>query len=375
MKNYLKVYMKKAIAILMFFVLTVCLLTACTANAYDKITTVSTPDNAATKSEATPSQADKTEYCSETASSAPTETAAADIAAETQAVNLIQATVTDALNERYDPYAVENTYSLSSDYLDKQSDTDYGKIIADYEYNSDAADDKKYCNILLPPGYNSDEEYPVMYVIHGWEGSHSDQIEPDSYLQIVYGNMLKLKETVPMIIVNVDMYTDKLSEKDNKTGEELRDIYDKVWDDIIYDLMPEIEDKFYVKTGRSNTAIAGVSHGGTEALMTYFQHPEKFGYVASYAPDPGVIPTNFYEEEYLNRAIFDKFPVPETQPYYLYMAVGTDDEYGIDVTVAYRDEFNKEGVKNQTDIVEGYEHDFIFWRVCFYNFLNKLFKN
>ena len=138
--------------------------------------------------------------------------------------------------------------------------------------------------------------------------------------------------------------------------------------------MPQIEDTFYVKPGRDNTAIAGVSHGGTEALMTYFQYPEKFGYVAAYASDPGIIPTDFYEEEYLNRPIYDKFPIPGFQPYYLYMAVGTDDEYGIDVTVAYRDELNKQGMRNQTDIVEGYEHDYYFWRLCFFNFLNKIFK-
>ncbi|MBQ3416936.1 MAG: hypothetical protein IJH32_03795 [Ruminococcus sp.] len=361
--------MRKILALLMCFMLVVLTLSACTAAASDELS--ATRDSVSTRSEATPSEAIKTEEPTEASTiytaSAETDSNTEQTVAASQALPAEDSPV-------FDPYAIENNYDIGSDILEKHSDTDYGKIIENYEYDSDAAGDKKYCNILLPPGYGDDEEYPVMYVIHGWDGSHTDQIEPDSYLQLVYGNMLKQGLTVPMIIVNVDMYTDKLSDKDSKTDEELRYIYDKVWDDIIYDLMPEIEEAFYVKTGRENTALAGVSHGGTEALMTYFQHPEKFGYVASYAADPGVIPTDFYEEEYLNEAIFDKFPVPQIQPYYLYMAVGTNDEYGIDVTVAYRDAFNKEGIKNQTDVVEGYEHDFYFWRLCFYNFLNKIFK-
>ena len=32
------------------------------------------------------------------------------------------------------------------------------------------------------------------------------------------------------------------------------------------------------------------------------------------------------------------------------------------------------GYQNQTDVVKGYEHDYIFWRVGFYNFLHKIFR-
>lgn len=364
--------MKKVLSVLLCLVILVFTLTTCTVSVADRHS--STPDNAATDLEATPEAVRIiAEYQSFPQETQPAE-ALTDVESDVEQFIYEEEIITTVTDAVFDPYAIENEYVIGDYFFDKHPSTDYGKIIEDYEYESDAAGDFKYCNILLPPGYSADYDYPVLYVIHGWDGSHTDQIEPDSYLQILYGNMLKENLTVPMIIVNVDMYTDKLEDKDNKTDEELRDIYDKVWDDIIYDLMPEIENNFYVKPGRDNTALAGVSHGGTEALMTYFQHPEKFGYIASYAADPGVIPTDFYEEEYLNRAIFDKFPIPDVEPYYLYLAVGTDDEYGIDVTVAYRDELNKSGMRNQTDVVEGYEHNYFFWRLCFYNFLYKIFK-
>ena len=359
--------MKKILALAICLIIPLFVVITCIASASEEHG--ATP-NSATILEATPIEAVNT-------LSPPPGTQA--VASTSQKTESTQAENSEPSSEAdpnvFDPYATENDYMIGDYMFDKHPNTDYGKILEEYEYDSDAAGDKKYCNILLPPGYCADYDYPVMYVIHGWDGSHTDQIEPDSYLTLLYGNMLKENLTIPMIIVNVDMYTDKLADKDSKTDEDLRDIYDRVWDDIVYDLMPEIENNFFVKTGRENTALAGVSHGGTEALMTYFQHPEKFGYVASYAADSGVISTNFYEEEYLNRAIFDKVPIPENEPYYLYMAVGTNDEYGTDVTVAYHEELDKYGMKNQTDVVEGYEHDYFFWRLCFYNFLTKIFRN
>lgn len=365
--------MKKVLAALIGLTILIFAVITCSVSASNR--NGATPDSA-TNLEATPLQAIFTETDTQRPTLPPkTQSPSSSDASQTKETELTNQTQpsSESAEGVADLYAIENNYHIDEYLFDKHPSVDYGTIIEEYEYDSDAAGDKKYCNILLPPGYSADNDYPVMYVIHGWDGSHTDQIEPDSYLQLLYGNMLKENLTIPMIIVNVDMYTDKLADKDSKTDEELRDIYDKVWDDIIYDLMPEIENNFFVKPGKDNTALAGVSHGGTEALMTYFQHPEKFGYVASYAADPGVIPTNFYEEEYLNRAIFDKFPIPETEPYYLYLAVGTDDEYGIDVTVAYHEELDKYGMKNQTDVVEGYEHDYFFWRLCFYNFLNKIF--
>ena len=62
-------------------------------------------------------------------------------------------------------------------------------------------------------------------------------------------------------------------------------------------------------------------------------------------------------------------------PYYLYMSVGSKNPWNIDCTLYYRDVLNKMGVKNQTDLVEGYEHDSNFWQQCFYNYLNKIFRS
>ena len=299
-----------------------------------------------------------------------------DSSTQTQNANLTQSVTNKSDDDKFNPYLTENKYDIGEEMFEKRNDVDYGTVLKDVIYFSQTAGDNKQCNILLPAGYNENNQYPVMYIFHGFGGSHSDQIDDDSYVTLLYGNMLHDNLTVPQIIVNVDMYTDKQSEKSDKSDEELRYIYDKAIDDVAKDLMPFIENNYSVKTGRENTAVAGMSEGGAKSLCTGFKWLDKFGYIASFAPDLGVIPTEFYKGTYWNTPYLEEFPQPtdENTPFYLYLAVGSEDPWNIDCTLYYKQVFDEMGIKNQTDYVDGYEHNHIFWRQCFYNFLSKIFK-
>lgn len=278
----------------------------------------------------------------------------------------------------YDPYSVENKYDIPDSYFEKKDGVDYGTVKKDVTYYSTTAGDNKQCNILLPAGYDENRSYPVIYIFHGFGGSHSDQIDDDSYVTLLYGNMLNDGLTVPMILVNVDMYTDKQADKESKTEEELRYIYDMVIDDVAVDLIPYIEKNYPVKTGRENTAVAGMSEGGAKSLCTGFKWLDKFGYIAGFAPDTNVIPIgeNYMDSFWTVPYFPDGFPQPtaNTTPYYLYMSVGSEGPWNIEGTLYYRDVLNEMGVKNQTDLVDGYGHDYKFWRQCFYIFLSKIFQ-
>lgn len=276
----------------------------------------------------------------------------------------------------FDPYTVANRYDVGADMFEKRSDVDYGTLLQDVTYNSTIAEDNKQVNILLPAGYDENQTYPVTYVFHGFGGDHNSHIDTDSYLVLLYGNMLHDGLAIPQILVGMDMYTDKLADRESKSEEELRYIYDKAIKETGVDLMPFIEENYPVKTGRENTAIAGMSEGGAKSLCTGFEWLDKFGYIGAFAPDTGVIPTEYYKGTFWNTPYMEEFPQPTEQntPYYLYMAVGSEDPWNIDCTLYYRDVLNEMGVKNQTDLVDGYGHDYKFWRQCFYNYLTKVFK-
>lgn len=287
-------------------------------------------------------------------------------------------TVPEDTKPPFDPYEAENEYDLSSDWFEMHNGTDYGTLITDVEYFSTAADDYKRFNILLPPGYNKKNKYPVMYMIHGWGADYTAHVFEGSYLHTLYGNLYREKRCEPMIIVGVDMYTAKQSEKDENNGWHLRYSYDRVVDDIANDLMPYIKEHYSVAGGRENTAVAGVSEGGARSLCTGFAYPERFGYIASISPDGNAIAmTDNYMNSYWTVPYFeDGFPVPseENKPEYLYLAVGSKDPWNISFTAAYSDIFHGMGINNQYDYVEGFGHDSSFWRVCMFNFVQKIFK-
>lgn len=320
-----------------------------------------------------------------TACAAPQNSTTPDTAASTAVVptattsgEVPSAAPTTDADADFSPYAAENRYDIPDSMFEKRGDVDYGTVLKDVTYYSTTAGDNKQCNILLPAGYDENQRYPVMYVFHGFGGSHDNQIDTDSYVTLLYGNMLHDGLTVPQIIVNVDMYTDKQADKDKKTDEELRYSYDKAIDDVGVDLMPYIEEHYAVKTGRENTAIAGMSEGGAKSLCTGFRWLDKIGYIASFAPDTNVIAIgeNYMSSFWTVPYFKDGFPQPtaDNTPYYLYMTVGSEDPWNIEGTLHYRDVLNDMGVKNQTDYVDGYGHDYKFWRQCFYNFLTKDFR-
>ena len=89
-----------------------------------------------------------------------------------------------------DLYAMETYDTVPEDLLEWHDDVDYGTIDEDVEYYSATAGDSKYCNVLLPAGYDESQEYPVLYMIHGWGGSYDSHVYDGSDLQILYGNML-----------------------------------------------------------------------------------------------------------------------------------------------------------------------------------------
>ena len=277
----------------------------------------------------------------------------------------------------FDPHATANVYDLSSAWFERQSGTDYGTLLTDVAYFSTTADDTKRVNILLPPNYDENSAYPVLYMIHGWGGDYTAHLYEGSYLHMVYGNMYREGLAKPMIIVGVDMYTGKQSVKDDLDGYGLRAAYDKTVDDIAVDLMPFMKAHYAVAEGRENTAVAGVSEGGAKSLCTGFQWLDRIGYIAGIAPDGNVIAVgDYYSGSYWSIPYFDSLPRPtaDTMPLYLYLAVGSEDPYNIRCTQYYSEVFRDMGLGYQFDYVEGYAHNSDFWRVCMYNFLGKIFK-
>lgn len=158
-----------------------------------------------------------------------------------------------------------------------------------YSYYSYTRGRTAYVNILLPRDYSEDIKYPVVYLLHGYGKTEDSLTEPEMALSEILTNLQIRGEAKDMIIVLPYVYCNKEHEIDPGLSLESLQSYDNFVNDLMYDLMPFINENFSVATGRENTAISGFSMGGRESMYIGFMHPETFGFIGCAAPAPGLI--------------------------------------------------------------------------------------
>ena len=132
---------------------------------------------------------------------------------------------------------------------------DYGTIEKKTYFSKDAQREKNL-NILLPPGYDKNQSYPVMYVFHGIFGSEDSMISEDMKIQTMLGNLVASGEAEKMIIVFPQMFTTKDDIFPAFTNESSR-AYDAIREDLENSIMPFMKENYPVKEGRENTAVTG----------------------------------------------------------------------------------------------------------------------
>ena len=124
--------------------------------------------------------------------------------------------------------------------------------------------------VILPVGYevNADKRFPVVYLLHGLTGHFNDWTDKSKIVEYArnYDYIIVTPEG------NDGWYSDSTTVADDK--------YESY---IVQELIPEIEKKFRVLSGRENRAIAGLSMGGYGSLKFGLKYPEKFILAGSFS--------------------------------------------------------------------------------------------
>lgn len=126
-------------------------------------------------------------------------------------------------------------------------------------------------DIVLPPGYEeSDERYPVMYLLHGYMQNYT-----------VWGRNLGAafyaRNFSDLIVVMPDAgnswYINYASSEGNQRNN---------WEDhIVRDVIGHVDSNFRTLARREGRAIAGLSMGGYGAITLGLRHPDLFVSMAS----------------------------------------------------------------------------------------------
>lgn len=144
-----------------------------------------------------------------------------------------------------------------------------GKIFTKAFYSTALNDTMNY-NIYLPDNYTqTDKEYPLFLLLHGYTGNHTDwkrQGDVDKTINRLINN----NESKPMIIVMPDAGNSWYVDSDPETG------WGHYETAIIRDLFQHIENIFPVSERKNSRYIAGLSMGGYGALHLAFKYPNLF---------------------------------------------------------------------------------------------------
>lgn len=261
--------------------------------------------------------------------------------------------------ENKDYYAGSNNENYNPPYgfKSRKYGVNYGTLQR-VQYYSSVTGANRNCNIILPPDYNQNKKYPVLYLLHGIGGTENEWLggAPNE----IVSNLVASGQAKEMIIVIPNVraaYYDGVPA--NIYGSENIKAFDNFINDLRYCLMPYINQNYPTLTGRENTAIAGLSMGGKETLEIGFSMLDTFGYIGAFSPAPG-----------LQNPL--RITNGQQTPYFVTVMNGQNDSVVGTVPNDYHNKLVQNGVKHLWYTVPG-DHNFDVWSVGLYNFARKIF--
>ncbi len=140
--------------------------------------------------------------------------------------------------------------------------------------------------------------------------------------------------------------------------------FKKFTEALLTEVMPQVEKEYRITQDRNARAIAGLSMGGSESLLTGLNHLDKFSWIGAFSS--GGIPEVFAKD-------FPSLDAKANQQLHLlWIACGTEDHL-ITINRNLREWLKSKGVK-ATEIETPGEHTWMVWRRNLAEFVPLLFR-
>ena len=244
----------------------------------------------------------------------------------------------------------------------------HGEIHHEFYKSGVVRDDRDYF-VYTPPGYDprGKQTYPVLYLLHGFSDDASAWTAVGR-ANVILDNLIAQGRAKPMIIVMPLGYgapgvlaPDSRVFRDRALTEKN---FDKFREALLTEVIPRVEAEYSVIKDRNSRAIAGLSMGGSESLLTGLNTLDKFAWIGAFSS--GGITEDFDKE----------FPALDStateQLHLLWIACGTDDRL-IDVNRKFRAWLASKNIKH-LDIETPGSHTWMVWRQNLTEFSSLIFR-
>jgi len=243
----------------------------------------------------------------------------------------------------------------------------HGEIHHHFYKSGVVGDDRGYY-VYTPPGYDprGKQAYPVLYLLHGFSDDASGWTAVGR-TNVILDNLIAQGKAKPMLVAmplgygapevllpNSGVWRDRAITERN---------FNKFREALLTEVIPRVEAEYLVIKDRDSRAIAGLSMGGSESLLTGLNTLDKFGWIGAFSA--GGITEEFDRE----------FPAADAksteQLRLLWIACGTDDRL-IDINRKLRAWLAGKNIKH-VDIETPGAHTWMVWRRNLTEFSSLLF--
>ncbi|MEZ5071311.1 MAG: alpha/beta hydrolase-fold protein [Bacteroidales bacterium] len=211
--------------------------------------------------------------------------------------------------------------------------------------------------VYTPPGYaDSNEKYPVLYLLHGG-GGDEDAWTALGRANDILDNLIARGAAKPMIIVMTNgnaFQTSSLRTAPNApeiTRETYMQYAGRFENSLVKDVIPYMDAHYRVKTGKENRAVAGLSMGGMHTITASTEFPTTFGYI-------GVFSSGIFQPDESLEAKFKALKADGIQKYWV--ACGKDD-FVMESNKRLLEMLDKTGIEH-TYYESGGGHTWANWR-------------
>lgn len=236
-------------------------------------------------------------------------------------------------------------------------------------YPSPTIGSERRLNVYTPYGYeNSDERYPVLYLLHPG-GRDEESWSISGRVAQILDNLIEKGLAKPMIVVMPNINPEqkgspKLGLPETALDTKSPDYATLFPKSVVNDIVPFIEKHYRVLTDPNSRAIAGPSRGGRYTMMITNEHPEMFQYI-------GVFSMGLRDDDLKNAN--QNFERIKQTSYKLYwVGCGTEDHLFESVNELDK-ALTRFGMRHTYAVTSG-AHTWSVWRDYINTFLPLLFK-
>jgi enterochelin esterase family protein len=243
-------------------------------------------------------------------------------------------------------------------------------VIHHHFYRSGIVGDDRDFYVYTPPGYDplAKQAYPVLYLLHGFSDDASGWTAVGR-AQVILDHLIAEGKARPMLVVMPLGYgAPEIVQRGFGAfrNVELRQRnFDKFRDALISEVIPQVEAGYTASKERSSRAIAGLSMGGSESLLTGLNNLDRFAWVGAFSS--GGLGDDF------DKAFPALDSKANSQLSLMWVACGTSDRL-IDANRKFREWLKFKGIQH-TDVETPGAHTWMVWRRNLADFAPLLFRD